>query len=452
MPLLQSIIDRTLASPQGTQGYALCEALLDAGFDAWWVGGCVRDMFMDNIPEDIDIATSAKPEEITKLFDKYDDSAAALGAVIVSREGYTFEVTTYREEHQLSDGRFPESVVFTDRNSDAQRRDITINAMYFNPISSELFDPFGGEVDLHERLIRIIGDPVQRLRHDALRLLRVIRFRALIDGQYHPDTFKALHQEAKLIGVLSGERRMRELEKILLGPNPSIAFEDLWETDIIEHLLPELHACKGVAQPSSAHEEGDVWSHTMQVLASFTEDHGADTRWAALLHDIGKPATFSIDEDRIRFNEHAKVGAEIAAKLLDRLQFPARRKDKICWLIEHHMMMGTFSEIDDVRKHHWYYHPWFLELLQLFWLDIAGTTPSNFGLYESIITDYNHFLDANPRPQKPLLTGDEVMEILHLQPGEEVGRILKELEAVQKEKRISSKSDAIQYIKIRNCN
>ena len=448
MTLAQNIIDRTVTSPHGTQGYNVCEILHDAGFDAWWVGGCVRDMLCGNIPEDIDIATNALPEDIIKIFPKNDDTAAKLGSIVVSVSGHTFEVTTYREDHTLTDGRFPESVQFTDLKTDAARRDITINAMYWNPISSELRDPFNGQQDLQEGLIRIIGDPEMRIEQDALRLLRVVRFRALINGQYHPDTFKALHTKAKNVTILSGERRSRELEKILLGPRPEMAFEDLWETDIIEHLLPELHACKGVAQPSFAHKEGDVWDHTMQVIASLTEDHGADARWAALLHDIGKPVTFSIDDERIRFNDHAKRGGEIASIIFDRLQFPRKRNEKICWIIEHHMMMGTFQTLDDSRKAHWYYHPWFIELLQVFWLDIAGTTPSHFDLYDSIIADYNLFLDKNPRPKRPLLTGEDVMEALSIPPSEEVGRILKELEKAQVKKEVTTKKDALEWIEL----
>ncbi len=447
MAIAQEIIDRTLGSSHGEQGYKVCEALLDAGHEAWWVGGCVRDMLRGFIPDDIDIATDATPEQITTLFDKYDDSSASLGAVVVSLDGHRFEITTYRKDHELSDGRFPESVEFTDRSSDASRRDITINAIYWNPISSEVFDPFDGEKDLNEKLIRFIGDAQERIEHDALRLLRVIRFRALIAGQYHPDTFKALHTTANLVSTLSGTRRYRELEKILLDPNPEVAFEDLWETDVIEHLIPELHACKGVAQPSTAHEEGDVWDHTMQVISSFTEDHSADCRWSALLHDIGKPNTFSIDEERIKFNEHAPEGGKIAKSVLDRLQFPASRRDKICWIIEHHMMMGTFANIDDLRKAHWYYHPWFIELLQVFWLDIAGTTPSNFDLYETIINDYNHFLDANPAPKKPLLSGEDVMQELGIEQGEDVGRVLKALSEAQNKNEISTKSEALDFLK-----
>jgi putative nucleotidyltransferase with HDIG domain len=447
MHLSKEIIDRTLGTPLGEQGYRVCEILLDAGFEANWVGGCVRDMFLGEIPEDIDIATSAQPKDITKLFEKYDDTAAKHGAVIISLVGQRFEVTTYRKDHELSDGRFPESIEFTDKQEDAVRRDITINAIYWNPISSEAYDPFDGEKDLQEKLIRLIGDAQERISHDALRLLRVIRFRALIGGQYHPNTFTALHNKAALVSVLSGTRRYAELEKMLMGPNPATAFEDLWETDIIETLIPELHACKGVAQPSAAHEEGDVWMHIMQVISSFTEDHSADTRWAALLHDIGKPITFSIDHERIKFNKHAHEGGKLAKDVLDRLQFPAERRDKICWIIEHHMMMGTFAQLDNTRKHHWYYHPWFIELLQVFWLDVSGTTPSNFDLYESIITDYNAFLDANPRPNKSLLSGDEVMQQLGIQPGEIVGRILRALFQAQNEKIVTTKKEALEFIK-----
>lgn len=446
MSLPKDTTTRILATTHGEQAYKVCETLLDAGFEAWWVGGCVRDMYLGLIPDDIDIATNAKPEEVTSLFPKSDDTAAKLGAIVVSLSGHTFEVTTYREEHELSDGRFPESVAFTDRESDAKRRDITINALYFNPISSELYDPFEGLMDLNERLIRFIGDPEARIAHDALRLLRVIRFRAQINGQYHPDTFSALHAKAKEVSVLSGTRVFRELEKILLGPHPEVAFEDLWETDIIEGLLPELHACKGVAQPYELHPEGDVWNHTLKLIGAFTEDHETDVRWAGLFHDIGKPPTFSIDDDRIRFNEHASVGADVSKNIFERLQVSKKRTDKICWLISHHMMMGTFSQIDDKKKMTWYYHPWFTELLQLFWLDIAGTGNSSFEFYESIIADYNSFLDANPLPKKPLVNGDTVMEVLDLPPGEVVGKVLKELHNAQQDGAISTQKEAIAFL------
>ncbi|MBT3834820.1 CCA tRNA nucleotidyltransferase [Candidatus Peribacteria bacterium] len=448
MPLSQEIIDRTLATPQGTAAYHIVEKLTDEGHEAWWVGGCVRDMLIDEIPEDIDIATSALPDEIKKLFEKHDAASESYGSILVASGGDVFELTTFREDSAASDGRHPENVIFTkEKEKDAARRDVTINALYYHPISGELFDPFEGEKDLNERLIRIIGDAEKRIEEDNLRLLRVIRFKAYIEGQYHPDTFKALHKKSKSIEKLSGTRRFKEIEKILLGPHPEIALEDLWETDILEYLLPEVHACKGVAQPAHLHPEGDVWNHVMRILSSFTEDHEKDVRWAALFHDTGKPKTFSIDADRIHFNDHASVGADVTKEALDRLQFTSSRRDKIAWLVKHHMMMAAFSEMDDKRKAHWYYHPWFLELLQLFWLDMIGTQDYKTDLYDKIIEDYNKFLDAHPRPKKPLISGDEIMDLMDIEPGEKVGEILEMLHEKQIKKEITSKKEAMEFIK-----
>jgi len=446
VPIAKDIISRTLATKQGEQAFRLVETLSEAGHDAWWVGGCVRDMLLGRLPEDIDIATSALPGQVTTLFKKTDASAAKFGAVLVSLGGEVFEVTTFREDDSASDGRHPESVRFGTIEKDARRRDFTVNAMYWHPISRELFDPYQGQIDLRERLVRFIGDPEERIRHDALRLLRAVRFRALLNGQYHPQTFEALHKRSKDIQVLSGTRRFAELQRMLLGPHPEIAFEDLWETDVIEYLLPELHACKGVAQPSVPHGGNDVWTHTMNVIASFTADHGEDVRWAALFHDIGKPPSFSIEEDRIHFNEHASVGAVMTRQALDRLQCPGSRRDKIAWLVEHHMMMGTFGKLNDERKAHWYYHPWFVELLQLFWLDVAGTHDRDFAFYESIVADYTTFLDEHPRPPKPILSGAEAMEQLGIGPGEDLGRLLKQLYDAQLAGTLKTRREALDFL------
>jgi len=452
MPIAKPIIDRTLQTPHGTQSYRIVETLTDAGFDAWWVGGGVRDMLLSNIPEDIDIGTDAKPEEMKKLFPRNDDASAHLGSMRVTLEGQTFEVTTFREDDEVSDGRRPESIRFSTREKDALRRDITINALYYHPISRELYDPTGGEGDLHERLIRIIGDPDTRIRHDALRLLRIIRFRALINGQYHPETYQALHRNAKSITILSGSRVFEELEKMLMGPHCDLAFEDVWETDILEYMLPELHACKGVAQPKDYHKEGDVWQHMMRLLRSLNADHGIDVRIAALFHDCGKAKTFDRKE-RIRFDEHASMSADLTKEALERLQMGSKRRDKICWLIRHHMMMGAFydpqgkQEIAEERKAHWYYHPWFPELLQLFWLDIAGTEPSDFSFYKVIERDYHRFLDSQPRPPKPLCTGEEIMEILGIGPGAKVGEILNNVYDAQIRKLVTTKEEAKQWLK-----
>lgn len=446
MPLDPSLIDRLLASPLGEEAYKVCEKMADAGYETWWVGGCIRDMLQGHLPEEIDVATDALPDEVQKLFPKNDSKGKDFGSIVVSQKGQRFEITTFREDHENSDGRRPESVKFGTREKDAERRDLTINAIYWNPISRDFFDPYEGQKDLEQKLIRFIGEPEVRITEDALRLLRAVRIRSKIKGQYHPETFAALHKLASHSKVLSGTRMIEEIEKILMGPNPDVAFEDLWETDILEHLIPELYKCKGVAQPAEYHLEGDVWQHTLQCLRSYSEDHGIDTRMAALFHDIGKAETFSLQE-RIRFDKHAEASAEITKTILSRFQLPTKRVEKICWIIDHHMMMGSFAEMETERKAHWYYHPWFIELLQVFWLDIAGTIPSDFSLYEKIVNDYNHFLDEHPRPEKPLLSGEEIMEQLSLQPGEQVGKVLHQLHDAQIRKEVTTKKEALEFLK-----
>ena len=441
MPIAKNTIDQTLATPHGEAAYKIVETLTDSGFDTWWVGGAVRSMLLGEIPKDIDIGTDATPVEIMKVFPKAKDGGAMFGSMRLNIANREFEITTFREDDEASDGRHPESVVFGTRKNDAARRDITVNAMYWNPISRELFDPFEGEADLKERLVRIIGEPGIRLKHDALRLLRVVRFRAAIGGQYHPETYDALREQAGLIEIISGSRVFSELEKILMGPAPARALEDFWDLGILNFILPELAACKGVAQPGEYHQEGDVFDHILECARHYRDEDDIDTRLAALFHDVGKVTTFSL-EKRIMFAEHASVSGDLASAALDRLQCPALRRDKIAWSVRHHMMMGSFFAMPEARKAHWYYHPWFSTLLGVFWLDSAGTKPTDFELYNKIVQDFHTFLDRHPRPEKPLLSGHEVMEILGIGSGEKVGEALKALHEAQVTKTVTTKSEA----------
>ncbi len=445
MPIAREILDKTLATPYGEAAYKVVETLADAGYDTWWVGGCIRDMLNGHIPTDIDIGTAATPEQVLSLFTKGREVPRPLGSVRIRVKTFVFEVTTFRKESAVSDGRIPESVEFSEKEPDAERRDFTINAMYLHPVSRELYDPFNGEADLKERLIRFVGKPEERIQHDALRIMRAVRFRARIDGQYHPDTYTALRDNAALVEGLSPIRKLEELEKLLLTPHADEGLEDMWELGILEHIVPELYKCKGVPQPAEYHHEGDVWNHLLQCVRSFRDDDLVDVRLAALFHDVGKADTFSLKE-RIRFDEHAKVSAATAGSVLGRLGISNRRKEKIVWIIEHHMMMGSFAEMNDERKTHWYFHQWFPELLQLFWLDIAGTTPSSFTLYDEIVNDYNAFLDRHPRPVPPLLDGKEIMNITGLKPGARIGEILDELHDAQVRGDVSGKKEAIAFV------
>lgn len=445
MPIAQEIINRVLSSKHGEAAYKITEKLLDAGHEAWWIGGAVRDMFQEMMPHEIDMATSALPAAVASLFPKSDTTNAALGAVIVSVDGHTFEITTFRDDDRASDGRHPESVQFGSREKDALRRDATVNAMYWNPVTRELFDPCNGEQDLSERLVRFIGIPAERITHDALRILRIIRLRTTLAGQYHPETYAALKKYAECVVGLSGMRVLQEIEKLLKTEKPSLGLEDWQELGVLKALFPELEACKGVAQPHEYHKEGDVWEHLKACADSCTEEFGKDVRLAGLFHDVGKSVTFSLKE-RIRFDSHAEESAKMIGNAFRRLQMPSERIRKIQWLIEHHMMMGTFEKLSEERKAHWYFHPWFKELLQLFWIDIQGTKPSDPVMYDAIITDYNAFLNSHPRPQKPLLSGDDIMEIAGIEPGEEVGKAMSLLKDAQVRKEITTKAEAKAFL------
>lgn len=445
MSIKVDIIDRVLRAPHGEQAYRICEQLTDAGYDTWWVGGCVRDMLLGKVPLDIDVGTEAHPDVVARLFSKVDPKGKEFGSVHVLLGRRRFEVTTFREDDEASDGRHPESVAFGTREQDARRRDFTVNALYFHPISRALFDPFSGEGDLHERLIRFIGDPAVRIKHDALRLLRAVRFRAFLEGQYHPETYAALRELSAMVEALSGTRVLQELTKMFLGPAPAVALEDLRELGILSYVLPELSACKGIPQPADYHHEGDVWDHLLACARAFREEDGIDVRCAALFHDCGKVQTFSLRE-RIRFDHHASVSADLARVALDRLQCTAQRREKICWLIQHHMMMGSFEAMPVERQGHWYYHPWFPELLQVMWLDIAGTDPANFSMYKKIVQLRESFLDSHPRPTKSLLSGEEVMGILGIQPGERVGECLRRLHDAQAMGQVTTKKEAREFM------
>ncbi len=446
MSLSRDIIDRTLRTKMGQSAYDVVEKLHDAGFECLWVGGAVRDMALGKVPTEIDIATSATPDDVVKIFRKCDETHKDLGAIIVSHGGEIFEITTYRTDSDSGDGRKPDTVSFTTRAKDALRRDATINALYFNPISREVFDDTGGLSDIKERLVRFIGSPEARIHEDGLRALRMIRLRATIDGQYEPKTYAAIAHAEEEVQALSGVRMFEEIEKMLACSHPDIAMKDLQDCGLLTCILPEVSACKGVAQPKEYHQEGDVFNHLICCITKFTSDHGPDVRLATLLHDIGKPKTFSLQE-RIRFDHHAEVSADAATLALTRLKVPGNRVKKIHWLIRHHMMMDSFQRLSAVRKSHWYFHPWFKELLELFWLDAAGTEPHSFELFDWIIADYNEFLNTHPRPAKPLLSGDEIMSILGIAPGEAVGEAMKKLHREQILKKITTAKEAREYVK-----
>ena len=434
----------------------IIEQLKKAGHEAYWAGGCVRDMLLGTEPKDFDIVTSAKPDEIEDLLEKTIPIGKEFGVILAIQNGHNFEIATFRSDSGYSDGRRPDAVEFTNAKQDAQRRDFTINALFYDPTKDQIYDYTDGQKDMKERLIKFIGNPEERILEDHLRLLRAVRFKNNFDFQYHPDTYQAIKKHAKLIGKISKERIRDELNKMMMGDNADQGFEELLELGMLDEILPEVAKMKGVAQPSIYHHEGDVWDHSKLSLHNLTrEDADPDPlpetislnlRWATFLHDIGKPETFTYDEERIRFDHHAERGGEIATEILKRLKFPNKDIKRIAWLIEHHMMVVPLMEMSDKRKRAWFLKDGFPELLELYRADALGIEPLDLDFYHELKRMYKHEIAELKLMPKTLVHGDEIMRILKIPKGKAVGTILGQIRDLQLDKKIKTKKDALSYV------
>jgi putative nucleotidyltransferase with HDIG domain len=425
---------------------AIVKTLQDAGHTAYWAGGCVRDMLMGIHPKDYDIATSADPDEIEDLFEDTYAIGKAFGVITVVENEHHFEIATFRSDSGYSDGRRPDAIEFSHPAEDAKRRDFTINGLFFDPVNEEIHDYVGGQDDIKNKLVRFIGDPHERILEDHLRIIRAVRFKNTLDFGYHPDTYHAIKKHAALADKVSWERVRDELNKILSDDKAGIAFEDMQDTDVLPYVLPELEACKGIAQPAMYHHEGDVWTHTMMAVESLPPDTPINARWATLLHDIGKPETFKVKE-RIRFDEHAQVSAEIATRILRRLRFSRKDIEEITWAVEHHFMMQQLLDMPLGRKRHWFLDPKFPTLLTVFYADAAGIEPLDLSLYEKVKAAYEECLEKFESRPEPLLTGDDVMKTLDLKPGQKVGEILDEAMEKQLGHDFETKEEALAWLK-----
>lgn len=424
----------------------IIEILKKAGHEAFWAGGCVRDILLGIEPKDFDIVTSAKPDEIENLLEHTIPIGKQFGVILAMKNDHHFEIATFRSDSGYSDGRRPNAVTFTNAEEDAKRRDFTINGLFYDPLTDRVIDYVGGQKDLEARLIRFIGDPHERILEDHLRILRAVRFKNQLDFQYHPDTYAALEKHAKLAAKVSWERIRDELNRILLNKNTVEALEELSDLELLHEILPELQVLKGCPQPFEYHHEGDVWEHTMRVFKALKPDASLSLRWAALLHDIGKPPTLKIAE-RIRFDGHCEKGAEIAKGILERLKMRRREISEICWIIAHHMMMIQLFEMPVGRRRHWFLDPKFPHLLELFRIDAAGTRPASLKLYDDLLTLYKHDLTHMPKKPKPLLQGEDIMKALNLTPGKRIGEILDAIYEKQLSGEIKTKKEALKYIK-----
>ena len=436
----------------------IIDILKKAGHEAYWAGGCVRDMLLGIEPKDFDIVTSAKPDEIEDLLEHTIPIGKKFGVILAIQNNHHFEIATFRSDSGYSDGRRPDAVEFTNAEEDAHRRDFTINALFYDPSKDEIMDYVDGQKDLDDKLVRFIGDPEERIKEDHLRILRAVRFKNVYNLQYHPDTYQAIKKHVELIKNISKERVADELNKMIMSQNPGQAFEELFEIGALEILIPELCKLKGLAQPLQYHKEGDVWDHSIRALNALTDEESDPNplpatppslalKWATFMHDIGKYDTFSQDEERIRYDHHAETGAEIARNILNRLKFPKKVVDRVGWLISHHMMVVPLFEMPDGRRRHWFLQPGFEELLEVYRADAMGIEPMDLNYYEKMKKLYNHEIAKLKLMPKSLISGKDVMKILDIEPSEKVGEILKGVREKQLDGKINNKKEAKNYIK-----
>ncbi len=421
---------------------SIVERLRASGHNAYFVGGCVRDLLLRRIPKDFDVATSAQPDELLELFPGANTVGAHFGVVLVHNESACVEVATFRADLEYRDGRHPEGVRFeTDPREDVLRRDFTINALLLDPVTGEILDFTNGRADLEAGLIRAIGDPARRFREDRLRLLRAVRFAARLGFSIEPATFEAMRSFAPLIQSVSAERVRDEIARILTEGGAKRGFELLDQTGLLHEVLPEIEAMKGVKQPPEYHPEGDVWTHTLIMLEGLRAP-SLELALGVLLHDVGKPATFRIAE-RIRFDGHVEAGLEIAHKLLTRLRFPNDTIEAAEALIANHMRFGDVTRMRDSTLKRFLRIPGFDEHLELHRLDCL----SSHGYLDNyeFMRNKKAELPAEQLKPVPLITGRDLIDAGY-RPGPMFGIVLNEIEDAQLEGRIQTREAAMALV------
>lgn len=430
---------------------SIISLLQKAGYKAYLAGGSVRDMIMEEqfVPkpsQDYDIATDAKPEDIEAILPKTYSVGKNFGVILAVVNGFHFEIATFRSDSGNTDGRRPDAIYYSSPKEDARRRDFTINALFYDPVEEKLYDFVGGEKDIEAKLIRFVGNPDVRIKEDHLRILRAVRFKNEFNFQYHPETYQALKKYAHLVSYISADRIREELSKMLKNTSPrSSVFEDMFDLGILQHILPEITNLKGVAQPYAYHQEGDVYEHTMRSIDSCTKNTNLDVLYAVLFHDIGKAETFKV-EDRIRFDGHVSLSGEMTDIILLRLNFSRKKRQKIVWLVKHHMLMGALLTMPIGRKRRWFLDEWFKDLLQVFKADIAGSTPTDYSMYNNVMALYRETMANLPKKLPKLVSGNEVMKHLNIPQGEKLGKIMDAIETAQLEGTISSKEDVWKFL------
>ena len=435
-----------------TRAVEIAADLRSRGFQAWLVGGCVRDLILGREPKDYDISTDARPEELLQLFPKAQLVGAQFGVVLVDG----LEIATFRSDHSYTDGRHPGQVAFeTDPRQDVLRRDFTINALLLDPtvltlyssyslssLSSSVVDYSGGLPDLRSGMVRAIGDPEQRFEEDHLRMLRAVRFAARFRFEIEPATLAAIGKLHVKILRVSPERIRDELIRILTEGGARRGFELLDQSGLLADILPEVAAMKGVEQPREFHPEGDVWTHTLIMLEGLQSPSPA-LALGVLLHDVGKPGTFRV-AGRIRFDGHVELGERIAREILNRLRFSNAEIDQAIALIANHMRFSHVHQMRESTLKRMLRLPAFDEHLELHRLD-CSSSHRHLDNYEFAKTKFEQSAPEELRPAR-LVTGDDLIAAGYA-PGPDFSRMLEVAEDAQLEALIHSKEEGLELVR-----
>jgi putative nucleotidyltransferase with HDIG domain len=422
---------------------SIVSRLRAAGHDAYLVGGCVRDLLLGRKPKDFDVATDARPDRVSELFEHSEQVGAHFGVVLVRDNTAQVEVATFRSDLSYTDGRRPDRVCFeTSPRQDVLRRDFTINALLLDPVTNQVLDYAGGRKDLRLRIVRAIGDPEARFREDHLRLIRAVRFAARLGFEIEPATMEPIKRLHGLIATVSAERVRDELIRILIEGGARRGFELLDETGLLLDLLPEVAAMKGVEQPPEFHPEGDVWVHTLLLLDKL-RNPTLTLAMGALLHDVGKPPTFRVAE-RIRFDGHVEEGVQLAHGILTRLRFSSEQTELIEALIAQHMRFKDVPKMRESTMKRFLRMDNFGEHLELHRIDCLSSN-GNLETYKLVLARLAELGQEELRP-KPLVSGRDLIAAGY-EPGPIFGRILSAVEDAQLEARVRTKEEALALVR-----
>lgn len=448
-------------------------ALENAGFEAYIIGGAVRDMLLGFVPKDFDLVTNAPPRQVLKIknFRKshYKDTAQAYGVTRVNvslkdKSGKTreieLEIATYRRDIEAHMGRKQTKVAFSSLEDDIKRRDFTVNSLALNPDTNQLVDLVDGLSDIEHKIIRFIGDPTVRIQEDPLRILRAIRLKNQLGFDYNEHTYRAITDAITKGGLedIAKDRIKFELTKMIAHKHRRFALNDLDKTGGLEVLLPEITLQKNTPQPKSLHAEGSVWRHSLLTMQYLPDIISPRLAWAALLHDAGKPGTIqSVQEtgDRIRFHDHHAQGSMTADKILKRLRFGKRFRSDVVWLVHYHLAIDEIPNMRPGRAKQFMSHPAFADLLQLHkadahaaWsMDEAGNIHDGPADFTAIEKMWQQFQDSQhqypPSLKRDLgIDGSWLMSRFKIGPGPALGEILKQLEEDYLDGNIASEKDA----------